>query len=146
MIDLAARIVSVDDFLHGLPDQFGGFKHGRRVQQVGVFGAAALFQQTDDALAGGEVAGRQNDQFPLARLFKNVHLAEGGNLVKAGIGARIGYEHQAFGQSHRYTIGHKRKPSGTDRTGSVYPVFHRKHVLLCSASRRLPITGFRLPE
>ena len=66
----------------------------------------ALAQQAEHALGGGQIAGRQQYQQPLAGLFEQLQLAEGGNVIDTGIGARIGCKQQAILQVHGDAISH----------------------------------------
>ena len=54
-----------------------------------------------------EIAGGEQREEALARLLEDVHLAEGGDAVDAGIGARIRREHHALIEQDADAIGHE---------------------------------------
>jgi hypothetical protein len=65
-----------------------------------------LVEDADHRLGDGEVAGRAQQDHPLPRLAPIVELAEGGDIVAAGAGARVGGEHQPAIEPHGNAIGH----------------------------------------
>ena len=76
------------------------------VVQVGLLAAPALAQQADHRLRGGQITcALQHDQ-PFAGDAEQVQLAEGGDVIHTGIGARVGNEHQAIGQVHGNAVRH----------------------------------------
>ena len=90
---------------HGIADETGGPVHGRHVVEIGRVGLVRaldelLVEQADDRLGERQIAGRQQHHHALARLAPVMQLAELGDVVDAGIGARVGHEHQAAVQPH----------------------------------------------
>ena len=61
-------------------------------------------------LAERQIAGGGERQNALARLGVDVQLAEGGDVVEAGIGARVGDHHQAVAHQNSAAIGHSDRP------------------------------------
>ena len=65
------------------------------------FGQCRAHRLAERQVAGG---GERHDAF--ARLRIDVQLAEGGDVVEAGIGARIGNHHETGLDENSATIGH----------------------------------------
>ncbi|MNH22524.1 hypothetical protein D3C79_823860 [compost metagenome] len=88
-IDLGCQLAAVtgDHFAQGFGHQYRCIVERGDVQQVGAGAPAALFEQVDHRLRGGEVAGGLQDDQPLAGHAENEQLAKRGYLVDAGIGA-----------------------------------------------------------
>ena len=103
-------------------DALGGLEHGRRVHQrldvagVGIF--QALGQGGEHRLADGEVAGAGDRHDALAGLGEDVQLAEGRDIVEAGIGAGVGDHHQTVPHQDSATIGHFQSPNASAFTGA----------------------------
>ena len=66
-----------------------------------VAGGAALVQHADHGLRSGEVAGAQQDDDAVAATLEHRHLAELGEVVHAGIRARVRGEDHAPGRALR---------------------------------------------
>ena len=60
----------------------------------------------DHPLGGGQVAGRQQRQRSLAITPEAVHLAVGADVIRAGVGTRIGGEHEALVDAYCQAVGH----------------------------------------
>ena len=71
-------------------------------------GLRALGEEADHGLGGGEIARGQQHEHALAGLLPAMQLLEGGDIVDAGIGARVGREDEAFLEQHSYAVGHSR--------------------------------------
>jgi hypothetical protein len=69
-----------------------------------------VYETTVDAvehlLGRGQVAGRHQDDDPVARALEDGRLAEGVDLVHPRIGAGVGKKHEARIQQHCHAIGH----------------------------------------
>ena len=66
-------------------------------------------------LADREIAGAGDRHDALARLAEDVQLAEGRDVVEAGIGAGVGDHHQTVPHQNSAAIGHSRIPTRHDR-------------------------------
>src|SRR5882724_11709280 len=92
------------------PDALGGLEHGRRVHQrldvarVWVF--HPLGQGRQHRLADREIAGAGDRHDALAGLGEDVELAEGRDVVEAGIGAGVGDHDEPVPHQDPATIGH----------------------------------------
>ena len=84
-------------------EQVGGI-HQRR---PAIGGDDRFLQHGNQRLRNGQIAGGHQHENALARLLEHGHLAEGVDLVNAGIGARIGKEDESVVQQHSHTIGHR---------------------------------------
>jgi hypothetical protein len=100
-------------------DALGGLEHGRRVHQgldlTGVRVFEALGQRREHRLADGEVAGTGDRHDAVAGLGEDVELAEGRDVVEAGIGAGVGDHHQTVPNQNSATIGHFQSPNAFAR-------------------------------
>ena len=105
--------IAVLQSLHRLADQLGHAIHAGGVEDrldVRIFRRSLdrLFEPGDDALRDREVAGGRHADRALARAFPGEHLREARDVVDAGIGARVGQQHEAVGDAHSDAIGHGR--------------------------------------
>ena len=93
-----------------MADALRRLKHRRRVEQglklLGVGILDALGQRRDDRLADRQIARRGERHDALARHTEDVKLAEGRDIVEAGIGARVGNHDKAVAHQNPATIGH----------------------------------------
>ena len=98
------------EFAHGAADALRGLEHGRRVhQRLGLAGRGifpAFAQRAHDRLADREVAGRCDRHDAVAGLGEDVQLAEGRDIVDAGVGAGVGEHDQAVADEDSTAIGH----------------------------------------
>ena len=98
----------------GAADALRRLKHGRRVHQrlalagLGIFDALA--QHADHRLAEREIAGGGERHDALAGLFEHVQLAEGRDVVEAGIGAGVGDHDETVAHQDSAAIGHGAAP------------------------------------
>jgi len=60
----------------------------------------------EDLLGGAQVSGGQQDEDPIRSGVKDMELAEGGDVVHAGISSRVGSQHQAFVEDQSDAVGH----------------------------------------
>ena len=67
----------------------------------------AAIEQRHHRLAQRKVAGGAQAEHPLAGLLPEMHLAESGNAVDAGIGAAIGQHDQPVLKVEANAIGHE---------------------------------------
>ncbi|MNQ94985.1 hypothetical protein D3C85_1105250 [compost metagenome] len=102
--------VAGDDLAYGFGHQRRGVVEGRNGVQIRARAVQALLEQVHYRLRGRQVArALQHDQ-PFAGDAEGVELAEGGDMVDARIGPRVGNEHQAFGQMHGDAVSHADSP------------------------------------
>ncbi len=71
-----------------------------------VAAARLVLQQIDRALRDRQVARTQDGDQAFAVLRDDVHFAEGGDLVDAGVGARIGREYHTGIEHYGDTVSH----------------------------------------
>ena len=105
-------------------DALRRLEHGRRVHQRFVLAGfrivVAFGQDADDGLADGQIAGGSDRHDALAGVVEDMQLAEGGDVVDAGIGARVGEHHQPLAHQNSAAIGHRSARSRGDLyTGSI---------------------------
>ena len=107
---LERRAVLVVDATHRGAEHAARIEHAGRVpdrdrRAVAVFEFLDL-QDLAHLLGDREVAGREHHHEAVARPLVDHHLAERGDLVEAGIGARVGEEDKAGVELDGYAIGH----------------------------------------
>ncbi len=95
----------------GVADPLRRLEHGRRVHQgfdlAGLRILKTLAQHREHRLADGEIAGAGDGHDAVARLVEDVQLAEGRDVVEAGIGAGIGDHHQPVAHQNSAAIRHR---------------------------------------
>ena len=93
-----------------MADALRRLEHGRRVHQrfaLAGFGiVVALGQYADDRLADRQIARRGDRHDALLRILEDMQLAEGRDVVDAGIGPRVREHHQSFAHENSTAIGH----------------------------------------
>src|ERR1700733_675289 len=99
------------DGANDIADTLRRLKHGRRIHQrfalAGFQIVVAFHQYADHRLADRQVAGRRDRHDALLRIIECVQLAEGRNVVDAGIGSRIGEHHEPLAHENSTAIGHR---------------------------------------
>ena len=103
--------ISLVDPADGRTQHPGGVKHAARVpdgDRLAALGVGQLLdlQNLSDRLAHAQVTGRQQHHEALARLLINDHLAKSADLVKPGIGARVGQKNQPGFEFDGDAVGH----------------------------------------
>ena len=100
--------IAQEHLAQGIADMAGGLEeighvHQRRSLAVG---PDRFLQHRDERLRDRQVAGTQEHDGALAGLLEDRHLAEGADLVDAGVGARVGEENDALVEEHADAISH----------------------------------------
>jgi hypothetical protein len=105
---LQVLAVAALDVAHRVRNQNRDVEHGPSAPQIGgrVAGSAALVQHPDHSLRAGEVAGAQQDDDAIAATLEYGHLAELGDIVHAGMGARVRSENHPLVEHDADTVGH----------------------------------------
>ena len=70
----------------------------------------AFAQHVHQRLRDGEIAGAHEHHHALAGFLEHRNLAEGADLVDAGIGTGVRQEHHARIQQHAHTVSHRSPP------------------------------------
>ncbi len=114
---VASSAGSVDgaDAAHRVADQPRSAIHRRHVEEVDRLRFLLaldelLVEKADDRLRQREVAGGEQHEYALARLAPVVDLAELGDVVDAGVGARVGGKDQSAVQPQCDAVGHRQRP------------------------------------
>src|SRR6185369_6526857 len=105
LVFLKIRAVAQLDVAHRVRDQPRDVEHGLRAPQASA-GIAALVQYADHGLGARQVAGAEQDDDAVALALVHRHLAELGEIVDAGVGARIRGENNALVEQYTDAIGH----------------------------------------
>ena len=123
LVLLQVRAIPPLDVAHGVGDEHRDVEHRPRAPEVGrrVAGVAALIQHADHGLRSGEVAGAQEDDDAVAAPLEHRHLAEPGDVVHAGVGARVRRENHPRVEHHAYAIRHSPRPFLNPPPDSVPP-------------------------
>ncbi len=102
------RPVPMLDLAHGVRDDARDIEHRPRAPERGgsAFDGRLLGQHADDGLRSGEAPRAQQDEHPIVWAFEDRHLTEGGEVVDASVGARVGAEHDSLFQEHPHAVGH----------------------------------------
>ena len=99
-------------------------------------------QRAADRLGERQIAGGGNGEDSLARLGEDVQLAEGRDVVEAGIGARIGDHHQGVTHQNSAAIGHGRcvlRGSVARLIASVRPAVQSRYWIDVWAGAAVPL-------
>ena len=121
LVLLQVRAVAPLDVAHRVGDQHRDVEHRPRAPEVGgrVAGVAALVQHADHRLRSGEVAGAQQDDDAVAAALEHGHLAEPGDVVHAGVGARVRREDHPRVEHYAYAVRHSPRPFVNRRADSI---------------------------
>src|SRR5262249_4463787 len=105
---IALEIMEIAD---GATHALRRLEHGGRVHEglgfAGLGVLPTLAQDADDRLADRQIASRGDRHDALAGLDEEVELAERGDVVDAGVGARVREHHQAVTNEKAAEIGHR---------------------------------------
>ena len=119
--DLSAGALGGMDVADRPADALRGLEHGRRVHQglelAGVGVLEALGQGRQHRLADRQIAGAGDRHDALAGLGEDMQLAEGRDVVEAGIGAGIRDHDETVPHQNSATIGHSRSPNAPEFVG-----------------------------
>ncbi len=96
---------------HGASDALRRLEHGRRVEErldlarLWIFDA--FVERRNHRLADREIASGGDRDHALARLAKHMQLAKSGDVVEAGVGARVGDHNKAVTHQNAAAISHR---------------------------------------
>ena len=100
--------VATLDVAHGIRNEDCHVEHGARSPQVGrsIRDLAALLQHADHGLRPGQVAGAQQDEHAIAGPLEHGHFAELGEVIHAGVRARVRREDDPILEQDADTVRH----------------------------------------